>query len=490
MVQAPPNPNANAQGGDLIAALAQALQPHLGERTGYRHDPSGSPATTGYIHGPGGTLSYPGVDQDVFHTIVGARGIIGQLPVRASVDTNPLFSVITGIQADTGDEKTEVCGDAPVAGILKTCMLTSVFGRYERQTRQIELNRLGQRNDRADPMDLRMVGSPIANTGLFMTSGPADSTVPGDVLRNEISVVFWELSVSLHRLLSQQLWTGDPANNNGDAYREITAFPQLVNTGHVDALTQTSCPSVDSDVKDFNYGTVDANASSLVEALTYMFRFVRDLAVRTGVMPVRWVFVMRPELFYEVSAVWPCAYLTYRCQLSDNERLNVDGAEQTRMRDEMRAGSYLLIDGIRIEVVEDDGVPIDTSTTNANVPEAAFSSDIYLIPMSVVGGRAVTFLEHMNYSNQAIQDAIGMTSMAIVEGPWITVWKFRNWCLQFQTKIEPRLILRTPWLAGRLQHVVSSPLQMTRSPFPSDPYFVNGGVTSRPGPSYYSLWKD
>lgn len=476
----------------FFESLTAAIDRKAGlKQMGFKHDATGTPTGVGYIHGPGGTLSYPGVDPDVFHTMVGSRGLLGQLPVRPSIDSNPLFTVLTGIGGDSGEEKTEVCGDAPTAGILSACNLTAPFARYERKTPELEINRLGLRTDRADPMDLRMVGTPIAQSGAFLT-GPAAMN-PGAILQNEIATRMWELSTSLHRLLSRQLWTGNPANNNGEAYRELAAFPLLVNTGHKDAITGTMCPSIDSDVKDFNFGNVSDNGADLVNALTYMFRYVRDLAVRTGVNPVRWVFVMRPELFYEISAVWPCAYLTYRCSFGDNEaaRILVDGAEQVRMRDEMRAGSYLLLDGLRVEVVEDDGIPYNTNTQNGNVPSGSFSSDIYLIPMSILGTRAVTYLEHFNYDNPSINLALeGLEPGAYtVQGPWITTTSRKLWCFSWQTKIEPRLIMRTPWLAGRLQNVVGSPLQMTRSPFPDDPYFVgNDGVTSRPGPSYYVPW--
>ena len=187
MTMAPPEAPPAATLDGLIAGLTAAVEQNIGRKNmqvGFRHDPSGSPATTGYLHGPGGQLSYPGVDQDVLHTVVGARGIIGQLPVRASLDTNPLFAVITGVTDTTGSEKTEVCDDAPIAGIIQTCYVSSQFARYERQTAQIEINRLGQRNDRADPMDLRMIGSPISNTGLFLQSGPAavGGGAPEDVL--------------------------------------------------------------------------------------------------------------------------------------------------------------------------------------------------------------------------------------------------------------------------------------------------------------------
>jgi hypothetical protein len=56
-------------------------------------------------------------------------------------------------------------------------------------------------------------------------------------------------------------------------------------------------------------------------------------------------------------------------------------------------------------------------------------------------------------------------------------------------KTEPRLILRTPQLAGRLQNVVYVPLQHADDPLPSQDYHVNGGVsTGRPFPSPFSEW--
>ena len=224
--------------------------------------------------------------------------------MRPSVDSNPLFTVITGVGGDSGEEKTEVCGDAPTAGILSACNLTAPFARYERKTPEPEINRLGLRTDRATRSTSAWWAPPSrslarpAGTGLERPPARFSPT---------ISTRMWNSATSLHRLLSRQLWTGNPANNNGEAYRELASMPLLVKTGHLDAITGTACPSIDSDVKDFNFGNVSENGADLVNALTYMFRYVRDLAVRTGVNPVRWVFVMRPELFYEISAIWPAS---------------------------------------------------------------------------------------------------------------------------------------------------------------------------------------
>lgn len=461
--------------------------------SGFKHDSGGNPITIGYSHGDGGNLAFPGVDPDVFHTVVGNRGILGQLPARASIDQNPLYSIITGVSADVGNEKDDVCEDAPVAGLMEACIVTSVFGRYERSTSELEINRLGMRRDRSDPMDLALVGSPIAQQGIW-TTGPAGDPagLGADVLRNETTRKFWELSVSLHRLLSVQIWRGNPRNNSANGgYKELTGFDSLIRTGYVDAITGERCETTDSLVLSASFADVADNGVAMVNMLVNAYHTRKDLAERTGVMPVRWVLAMRPEVFFELSAVWPCAYLTYRCALEGitGAVVNIDAAEQTRMRDDFRNGRYLLIDGDRVEVVLDDGIRRETSTEAAGVPEAATASSVYLIPMSVVGGRAVTYLEYADFNNPSLQAALGNMVLARVEGPWITTVRQTNWCVQWQTKIEPRLVMRTPWLAARIDNVVTSPLLNTVTPFPDDPYaFPTGGTNTRPGPSYYQLY--
>ena len=63
-----------------------------------------------------------------------------------------------------------------------------------------------------------------------------------------------------------------------------------------------------------------------------------------------------------------------------------------------------------------------------------------------------------------------------------------SYCLRVPT--WPAALHITSGVPGRLQNVVSTNFQMTRSPFPDDPYHVaGGGVSERSGPSYYTpLW--
>lgn len=103
--------------GQAIAVATKAML-EMGmnpAQMGYKHDASGVPTTPGYAHGPGGLLTYPGVDPAVYSTIIGTLpGMLAELPTRGSNYTNPLYEVITGVYAGTGDEKTAVCDD-PIA---------------------------------------------------------------------------------------------------------------------------------------------------------------------------------------------------------------------------------------------------------------------------------------------------------------------------------------------------------------------------------------
>lgn len=480
---------------DVLEALAEQLAPIIDRQKAarygvtFKHDtPSTTPNANQYSHGPGGVLSFPGVDQRVFNVTMGPYSILSQMPAVPSTDTNPTYYTVTGVQDDTGSEPDGVCDDAPTAGLMKACMTTSVFGRYQRATPVLDVSRLGQTVNRADPLDLRLIGDPLS-PGTPFPGGLMGMGTSNDILVNETARKFWERNVSMYRLLARQLWSGNPANNNaGGGYRELTGLQLLVNTGYVDAETGAACASVDSYLSNLAYARIDTNQSAIVAALHNMAYQLRSRAERAGVTPVRWIIAMRAQLFYELTAIWPCSYLSFRCDNS-GQMLALDSQDAVRMRDEMRAGKYLLIDGIRYDVMTDDGIPeLDGNSSGGNFPAGCFSSDIYFLPMSVVGGTSTLYMEYFQWQNPSIRDALGNMVLGRIEGAWITWPKQDNLCVQWQSLIEPRLVLRTPWLAGRLQNVVYCPTQHERDPFPDGAYHVDGGKTYRDGPSFHNLW--
>lgn len=485
----------------ILQQLAQEIEQARrgGLQIGQRDLPSGSPVGP-YLHGPNSLFGVPGLSRDVISTRVMPTGIAGMLPTRATLQTDPLFAYVTGFQAPTGSQPDGVCDNPMVAGPIKNCFQTAQFGRYSKMTREMEVNRAGQQTNRGEFLDLRIINDPLLEgQGGITTPNVGGSSIN---FRREMATRMVEVGVAFQDELSRQVFQGNPANNSdGGGYKEFPGLDILIGTNKVDALTGTSCPSLASDIKNYQYGKVDEVGSEggIVNVMTYMFRYLRHNAARMNMNPVQWVVAMRQELFYELTAVWPCSYLTRGCAFNgdnaDNVRLNIDARDQIDFRDDMRNGNYLLIDGMRVPVVFDDAIVEETSGDNNQIDDGCFASDIYFIPLTVRGGLAVTYWEHIDYVNGAmlaIEDARLAASYFWTDGGRY-LWHAKppnNWCIQLLAKIEPRIILLTPHLAGRVLNVQFCPLQHTRSPFHDDPYFVDGGVsTARPGPSHYSDWQ-
>jgi hypothetical protein len=200
---------------------------------------------------------------------------------------------------------------------------------------------------------------------------------------------------------------------------------------------------------------------------------------------VQFALAMREDLFNEVTDIWPYVLMNSRIQslTAAGTPANTDSRDLYDMRNDMRNGRYLPIDGVNVPVILDDGIPEDTSTTNSNVPEASYSSDIYLLPLTVRGSFPVLFYEYFDYNSgaaQAISQAnLGGVSYVSDGGRFLWYHQFTNGCFSMAATLEPRLRLLTPQLAGRLQNVIYSPLQHLREPFTDDAYYTDGGDTSR-----------
>ena len=69
-------------------------------------------------------------------------------------------------------------------------------------------------------------------------------------------------------------------------------------------------------------------------------------------------------------------------------------------------------------------------------------------------------------------------------------WAYEGikWCYKLSVKTEQRIVLRTPQLAGKIQHIKYSPLQHLRSPYPASEYFFDGGTSTRATGSDYAVW--
>lgn len=476
------------------AQLAAAMLDQASSQKALKHDlPAGFSLTTNYMHGPTGIFGVAGVERDVFSTRVRGQGLASALNSVGTVDTNPIQAYLTGFTDESGDEADGVCDEPPEAGEIKSCMQGTVFGRVSRKTEALEINTVGRRTNRGEFMDLQLVNDPLLEQGFFVPSSVPSSTA--SVLNREVLARWLMLGVAFENKLSKMLYTGTPVNNSANGgYKEFYGIESLVKTGHVDVITQTSCPSLDSYIVDFNYASAEDSAYSLFYTLQQMWRYVNNNASTMGMNPVRWAWVMPQALFRILTEYWPCVYATGRCGQAGDipanaPSSNVDAMAMLQMSNSMYNGMYLEIDGVQIPVIVDDYMPVDTNAENANVPVGSFASDIYLIPFTVRGGRQVTYLEYFDYSAangvmQGISDGRLGNEFWTDGGRFLWTFSRTNWCVSWVAKIEPRLRLLTPHLAARLQNVLYSPLKPMRMPHPDDHYFVNGGLIVRDNAPY------
>lgn len=485
----------------LMQALATALAPHLGAQT--KAQTVGAPIGP-YAHGPGGLFSELGLSQPVIstHTQI-ISSVAAAMSVEMSQDINPLALYITGFVRSDEQEKDAVCDDPEEAGNMKTCIQTAQFGRKEFKTRQVEVNRIGQRVNRGEFLDLNLVNSPLVNQlGGIMMQRFALNRQQGILAGREMLMRIVEVGVAYQRWLCPTTFTGNPTNNSaGGGFKEFPGLDLLVARNQVDAVNGQACPSLYSDLKDYNFVDVQDNNApyNIVHVLTQMYRFIRHKAITQNMWPADLRFVMRTGLFDAIADVWPCEYMTYRCQFSaesgdSNASQNINDMAAVTFRDAMKTGKFLKIDGVNVPVITDDCITEETQADNAAIPLGSFSSDIYLLPFSIRNKSFKTlFWETYDYragTIPAIQDA-NATNFFWTDGGRF-LWGLKapdNWCLELISKIEPRIRLLTPQLAGRLQNVVYTPLQHFDDPLPSSEYWIDGGVpTGYPGPSPFSPW--
>lgn len=485
--------------------LAEIGRGALAQRSGGALAPAGSQWVTQwratsstpsvpYYTGPASLFGALGLERDVISTRINPFGLADRLPVQMSNMLWPQFAFFTGFAAATGSEPVGVCDDPPTAGAGATCIVSAQFGRFSRQSRVLEVNRQRQQINRAEMQDLTLLNSPLVGGEMLPATG-------GDFnIRNEAYMRMLEVGIDFQMWLSRKIYTGNPSNNTGSGgYREFPGLESLVATGHVDAVTNTACAAVDSVIKNFGYGNVSltgAAPQNFINTLTQTMRYLRIKAQGQNMPDTRWVLVMRPGLFYELTAIWPCNYATYRCITNpaiSNAVVNVDGMDMAQMRDAMRNGSYLVVDGQQIEVIQDNMLVEASNTTNASVPNGSFASDVYILPLTA-RGRSVLHWEFFDFT-QGLGDlgalAPGAGSYYWTDGGRY-LWHLKppaNWCIQILGKVEPRIILRVPQLAARISNVAyQTPMHEPDADW-SDPYFVRGGVTAGyTAPSYYTNW--
>jgi hypothetical protein len=449
------------------------------------------PTGPGSLFGAGGIFSTAGIEGDVLTAhIRPLAGLVRLLQRFPSVLEQPRFATITGVTAESGSNPSNPCDDAP-SGFLKGCNLTAQFGRIPKDTQTIEFDRVMRQLHGGINTDLSLRGM-LLGMGDLNPAGLSEADVLNIYTMSEMVTA----AILAERTLSTMVWQGSPANNVGSGYMEFPGLDNQIATGQVDADTNQACPAMDSDVKDFTYNNVAGNNPSIHNYLSQLEWYVRWNADRMGLEPAAFVVAMRQDLWFVLSEIWPCQYNTNRCanaavNAAGNSLLTIDGNVNRATTDQMRQSMTIDINGRNYPVVTDTGIFEHNNINNANLAAGQYASPIYFIPLTIVGGFPVTYLEHVDYRRgaQDVNLLRGTETFWTDRGLYSWAAEFQKWCYKLTLKIEPRIVLRTPQLAGRIDNVMYDPLQHLRDPDPDSPYHFDGGVSLRPTPSTYAVWR-
>jgi len=458
---------------------------------------TGTP-TTNWIHGPGGILGSSALDQQIISGRITPMGLSSVLPINMSRDTNPEFGYLTGMTPSGEAEPSGPCADCP-SGLSQSCIQTTQFGRVCRETKEMDIDRTIERINRGE-IDYQLLNDilGIEPADVFRAINQPDYRT---VLNVATAWGMVEVGMMFQEALTPMTFQGNPVNNTaGGGYKEFAGLDLLISTNYVDAHTGANCGALDADVKTFNWAdvnSVDANGNfAIVSQLSWMEEYVHRNARRMKLMPASWTWVMREELWYMLTEIWPTAYYTSRglTAVPPGVSVNVDGVDLTQLRDNMRAGMFLDINGRRHPVVIDDGiVEYNEETGQGNLVAGDFASTIYLVPITVRGGTQATFYETKDYRFTAAEMAASPGGMLqdqfwTDDGRFLWTLDRQLWCYILAGKIEPRILLRTPMLSGKLEYIKYTPVQHFRDYASTSDYFVKGGVPSRPAPSFWGTW--
>ena len=477
------------------ADIEQLVETKFNERFKAAYKASGANPGTAPT-GPNGLFNTPGLDPAITTTYIPPVGVEGYLEsaghVRTSQYTNPVFGIITGQSASTGSEPTAPCDEnVPVAGSLRLCQQVWPFGEMTMKSQVIRMDNQGELINSGSPVGSSLINNPFNTEQASQLS----QQTPESMFRSTVAKLTTELANDFKRRYAGMVWTGNPTNTSGSSggYIEFSGLNKIINTGYQDAISGTSCNAADSLVLNYGNAIVQNNALTIVRNFVEATRDRRLLAEQIQFGPVVHAWVMRRQLFLALTEVWPCAYYTYRCYAvspTGNATAFVDTNTQVAMRDAMRAGQYLLIDGTQVPVI------IDNTMEELNVGAGNFQSSAYLMPLAAPGqfgdtGGMLSYMEYFDYRGPfGMQSSLGTMAPDQIykvsgDGRFVMMLLSpQSFCRQILMRTRKRFIMRTPFLAARIDNIRYNVYIHERDPQPNTSFWYDGGNSSFAGQSF------
>jgi len=477
------------QENNLLLALAQALNPYLeGQKVYGGHVPyglkaGGTPATNAYLYAGGGLFGRCDGPSQLINALVGPVGFEAVMTWIGTDTENEFVDAWSSIGESSATEQTAVCGDC-ISPTLYACAQLYCFGRFCRQTQELQFDRLGTRHNAQVPIK-SLFGS--------VTDAAGNVLIP---MGAQITDAFMLQSRTAGYLLrlknATMLWNGDPCNGNGAAYQEYSGFQSIVNTGKFDAYTQLACAAIDAFLLDYNF---NALASDGALAITdYFRRMVLEFERRAGGAGMDWgtaemYIVMSPNMWDGVAKRYACAGIDLcNITVTGSNRMNASADQAQARHEEYLSRMALPIYGRWYPVVLDSQIPETTGQANG------ICSDIYFITKSI-NGEEITFGQYQDFNmtygrtRNEIVSLFGSDDIAITDnGRYALVRDNERGCFDVQIYTKPRVVAKAPWLTGRIQNachnVLGRPLPDTTGS--GRVYERGGGRTITTPPTLYS----
>lgn len=454
-----------------------------------------TPASTtlpagGQLHGPlmdgsgnWSVLAGMGVRPGMWSAMTRPHSLVRALPAPLrSINYNELLEIQTGVTAGSGTNATGFCADPPdVTGDMKVCRQVISFGNYYGKTKLQSIPETGQIRNYADvPRDLLNAG-PAANPLIPDIMYRLDDTMSS--LQYKLWTFGQSVELSLERVLIQGNASLTSVNTQLGFISEFDGLDRLIKTGYTDIPTSTLCPAADSYVLDFgtslgNTIAGENEARYIQDAVDDMIYALTTRAADVGITGYTMVVVMRREFFRRLTEYIACNYANSRCNPNGGSTtLNIEGSDYVRWRDEMYQGQYILSRGMQIPVIFSTGIDLD------GVGQDQFQTDMYFVPVSG-NGRPLTYLEFFPmdnaYATEASNFPVEGRRRPINNGLWLAATEETANCNEYHFSSRMRLILDTPFLAGKMTDITFTyDTDMTRDPYSDASMYADGGVSYR-----------
>jgi hypothetical protein len=370
---------------------------------------------------------------------------------------------------------------------MKACTITFPYGRLFGGVKQIDALDVNRRVNRGEFDDYTLINDGTQPDNPFIS----DEIAPSNPLANEVSKRFREAAISFLRFLSPLPYTADPSNNLGtNGARQWIGLDNIINTGYwVDWYTQSVCTALNSIVFDFGSTNITNTfgGNYIYQYLQGILENLEDLAYQSGFGNVTHKIIMPRDLHIELARIIPVQeYVRLVTTMTAINTAGTDGGILNLAGDQLQERVYNLqqqkllpINGKMYEVVYDDGI------VTTNVGSNTYSGSIYIVN-DTADGMPTTYWDFNRFSLNDLRPWFGDELKTTDGGRFVWTRSVKNTCADLRWVTEPRLMHQTPFLSARIVNVQWTPLFATRSPFPANDLFYDGGRTNSPLPLGYS----